>query len=110
MIHVQDKPFEILISQATIENRIKVLAEHLSHDYAEKNPLFIGVLNGSFMFAGELMKNCKISAEITFVRVSSYNSTARSGKIIDVLGLIENIETRDIIIVEDIVDTGITIC
>jgi hypoxanthine phosphoribosyltransferase len=81
----------------------------LDSDFAGTKPLFIGILNGSFMFAAELFKNITIEAEITFLRVASYQNTTTTGNVVEVLGLIENIEEREIIIVEDIVDTGNTI-
>ncbi len=108
IIQLHDKQFEIFIEQAIIENRIKELALSISKDYSGKCPIFLAILNGSFLFAAELMKSVSIECEITFLRVSSYHSTTSSGKITEVLGLKEDITGRDVIVLEDIVDTGLT--
>lgn len=109
MIKVHNKAFEILLQKAEIEAKIKDLAKLFDVEYKDKKPLFIGVLNGSFMFAAELFKNLSIDAEITFLRVKSYTDTKSNGKVTEILGLMENIEDRHVIILEDIVDTGLTV-
>jgi hypoxanthine phosphoribosyltransferase len=108
MISVHNKEFKIMISESKIEERIKQLAIEIDRDYLNKKPLIIAVLNGAFMFASDLMKNIHCHVEITFVKLNSYENTDSTGKITEILGLNENIEGRDVIIVEDIVDTGLT--
>lgn len=108
-VRINDKIFELFIAQDVIEKAIDKIAVDISRDMKDKNPLFICVLNGSFMFASELMKRLNIPAEITFVKMSSYAGLASSGNVKEVYGLEENIEGRTVIIVEDIIDTGNTI-
>lgn len=108
IIQIHDKHFEVFINKAHIEHRIVELASKINEDYHGKRPLFLAILNGSFMFAAELMKSVNLACEITFLRVSSYQATQSSGKVHEILGLLENIENRDVIVVEDIVDTGLT--
>ena len=108
IIQIHDKHFEVFINKALIERRIVELASKINQDYQGKRPLFLAILNGSFMFAAELMKSVNLACEITFLRVSSYQATESSGKVHEILGLLENIENRDVIVVEDIVDTGLT--
>lgn len=81
----------------------------ISKDYEGRCPLFLVVLNGAFLFAGELVKHIPLTCEITFIRLSSYSQTESTGKVKEIIGLDDNIENRDIIIIEDIVDTGLTI-
>ncbi len=107
-ITVKDKTFEPFIDRATLETQIAQLGREISLEYEAKFPMFVVVLNGSFMFAAELMKSINIPCEITFVRVSSYSKTQSTGQLREILGLKESIEGRHVIIVEDIVDTGLT--
>ena len=108
MITILDKNFTPFISRETIENRITEIAKQINTDYEGRCPLFIVVLNGAFLFATELVKNIPLSCEITFVRLSSYAQTESTGKVRQIIGLEEKIAERDVIIIEDIVDTGLT--
>ena len=107
-IKIKDKSFRVSISEAEIKNRIKALAADISTDMAGKNPLFLGVLNGSFIFAADLMREMTIPCEISFVKLASYQGTTSTGKIREVLGINEDLSGRTVIIVEDIVESGQT--
>lgn len=108
MITIHDKTFTPFISQETIENRIAELATQINSDYEGRKPVFLVVLNGAFLFASELVKNIPLSCEITFIRLSSYSQTESTGKVRQIIGLEEKLTDRDVIIIEDIVDTGLT--
>lgn len=108
-IEIHDKGFEIFLENETICKRTRLIGIQLNVDYEEKCPIFIGVLNGSFLFMADLLKEIDIACEVGFIRVASYHGTESSGQIKEAFGLPEDLEGRDVIIVEDIVDTGLTL-
>ena len=107
-VKVLDKTFEVSIPEAEIKERVKAVAQQLSHDMEGKNPLLLAVLNGSFIFAADLMREMTIPCEISFVKLASYQGTTSTGKIHEVIGINEDLTGRHVVIVEDIVDTGLT--
>ena len=108
-ITFKDKTFEVSMTEAQIKARVKELAQEISRDMEGKNPLLLPVLNGAFIFAADLMREMTIPCEVSFVKLASYQGTTSTGTIHEVLGINENLAGRHIIIVEDIVESGLTI-
>lgn len=107
-VTIKDKRFRIFIPEAEILGRVKTVADRMNKDLAGKNPLLLAVLNGSFMFAADLMRYLTIPCEISFVKLASYQGIASTGEIKEVIGLNEDITDRPVVVVEDIIDTGAT--
>ncbi len=108
-ITLHDKTFIPFIDKAAISAQITRIAQEINRDYSQKKPLLVGILNGSVLFFSDLLKQLEIECEVAFLRVSSYKGTETTGNVKKVLGLDKNIENTEVIIVEDIVDTGITL-
>jgi hypoxanthine phosphoribosyltransferase len=107
-VNVKDKEFQLSVPASEINAAVQRIADRINRDYAGKDPLFLAVLNGAFVFASDLIRRITIPCEISFVKFESYSGTASTLKVNELIGLKENIRDRHVIIVEDIVDTGIT--
>jgi len=108
IIKVHHRFFEPFILSDEIETRIKDIARQLSEEYADKNPLFLAVLNGAFIMAADLLREFKFQSEISFVKISSYEGTQSSEVIKELIGFTENMNGRHVIVIEDNIDTGIS--
>jgi hypoxanthine phosphoribosyltransferase len=108
-LQVHDKLFKPFLSEATIQKRVAEIAEKIDSDYEGLQPLFLAILNGSFIFAADLFKKIKTDAEISFIKLVSYKGTSSSGNVVTAIGLEENLNGRHVVLLEDIIDTGKTI-
>jgi hypoxanthine phosphoribosyltransferase len=109
-VKLKDKEFGVSIPAEKIQSIVTEMAEKINNDYKDKNvPLFISILNGSFMFTADLFKHIDFTCEVTFLKLTSYRGTSSTGSVRQLIGVNESIEGRDVIVLEDIVDTGITI-
>lgn len=107
-IKILDKEFVLSISREEIDKSVTVLAQKLNNEFASREVIFIGILNGSFMFAADLFKKLNIKCRITFVKVASYQGTISTGNVKSIIGINENIKGMSVVILEDIIDTGET--
>jgi hypoxanthine phosphoribosyltransferase len=108
-IRIHDKVFTPYISAEAIRERISQLAKQINAEYTGKRPLFIGILNGAFIFAADLFRNISVDAEISFIKLASYKGTSSTGNVVTAIGMEEKLNGRHVIIVEDIIDTGKTL-
>lgn len=109
MIHLHDKTFEPFITAEEIDFAIANMAKQMDADFFDEIPLFIGVLNGSFMVLSDLMKHYRGMCEVSFVKMSSYSGTQSTNDVKELIGINEDLEGKTVVIVEDIIDTGNTI-
>lgn len=109
-VKLHDKEFSVSIPSEKIQEAIAQMAVQINDDYKGKDtPLFISILNGSFMFTADLFKHIDFTCEVTFLKLTSYRGTSSTGSVRQLIGVNESIEGRDVIVLEDIVDTGITL-
>jgi len=108
-IKVHDKTFDTFLSESAINEQVKRIAQEINTDYKEKTPLFIAILNGSFMFASDLFKELDIEAQVCFIKLASYQGVKSTGNVVTSIGLDVSLKDREVIVIEDIVDTGKTL-
>jgi hypoxanthine phosphoribosyltransferase len=108
MIEIKDKKFIPYLTEDQLADKIFELGERINKDYADKSPVLLGVLNGAFMFMSDLAKAIDIPVEIQFIKIASYEATTSTGTVIDLIGLNIDLEGREVILVEDIIDTGLS--
>jgi hypoxanthine phosphoribosyltransferase len=108
-IKVHDKTFDTFLSKSAISEQVKRIAQEINKDFKGKTPLFIAILNGSFMFASDLFKELEIEAQVCFIKLASYQGVKSTGNVVTSIGLDVSLKDRDVIVIEDIVDTGKTL-
>lgn len=106
---LKDKSFKVLIREDELQARVKKIAGQINKDFKDREPLFIGILNGCFMFLADVMRDIKLPAKVSFIKLASYSEMTSSGTVKELIGLNENIFKKDVIILEDIIDSGTTI-
>lgn len=106
---IKDLEFKPYIKEEEILKKVKKIARLINKDFQDKNPLFLAILNGAFIFAADLFREIKVPAEISFIKISSYEQITSSGKIKELIGLKENVFNRHLIIIEDIIESGLTL-
>lgn len=109
MVKLHDKTFAPFLSEQDINKILDELATKINKDYEGKQPILLGVLNGSFMFISDLMKKLTIDCELSFIKLSSYSGTQSQGTVDEVIGLTSSLKNKDVIVLEDIIDTGNTV-
>ena len=109
LVRVKDKQFEPFISEERIQTEVSRIAQQMNHELAEKDPIFLGILNGAFMFASDLYKQITFPCQITFLKLTSYSGTKSTGTVKQLIGINFDLKDRVVIVLEDIVDTGITL-
>ncbi len=108
-VTIHDKTFGVFISREDILKRVSAIAARINEDYNGLNPLFLCILNGSFIFAADLFRGVTVDAEISFIKLASYKGTSSTGNVVTAIGMEEDLHGRHVIIVEDIIDTGKTL-
>ncbi len=106
---ILDLEFEPYIDKSEILLQVRKMAESINHDYKDKDPLFLSILNGSFIFAADLLREINVASQISFIKLSSYSQVASTGKVKELIGLNDNVFNRNLIIIEDIIDSGLTL-
>lgn len=109
IVPVADKHFELFIDNNRIQQQVAIIAEEIAKEYRDKNPVFLCVLNGAFMFAADLFRHMNVHAEVSFIKLSSYSGTQSTGNVKTVIGLNTELKGKHVIVIEDIIDTGKTI-
>ncbi|MCK5137531.1 MAG: hypoxanthine phosphoribosyltransferase [Bacteroidales bacterium] len=109
IVRVHDKQFELFIPETVIQKEVTRIAMEMNQDLTDKDPIFLGILNGAFMFASDLYKQLTFPCQITFLKLASYSGTKSTGTVKQLIGINRDLKNRVVVVLEDIVDTGVTL-
>lgn len=109
IVQVHDRYFKPFIDEEAIQKEVTRVASEMNHDLAGKDPIFLGILNGAFMFASDLYKQLDFPCQITFLKLASYSGTQSTGSVKQLIGINRDLKDRVVVVLEDIVDTGVTL-